>query len=411
MSVSTVYEIHYLCHVKKNIIPLTLGGLGIGTTEFVMMGMLPDVASDFNISIPEAGHLISAYALGVVIGAPLLVAVSSNFAPKRILWALMLMFTVFNAFSAFAPDNMTLLISRFLSGLPHGAFFGVGSVVASRLAEKGKVAQTISMMFAGLTVANLVSVPIGTYIGHEFSWRFTFGMIALIGLVTLLFIHLWLPVMPVKRSGNIRSELSFFKRREAWLILSITAIGTGGLFAWISYIAPLMTEVSGFGADKVPYIMILAGLGMVAGNFAGGRLADKVPPVKACMILLLCMAAALVTIFFISGNQILSLLMTFVAGTLSMAIGSPIQVLMIKTAEGSEMLGAAATQAAFNIGNALGAFLGGLPIVMGFGYASPQLVGAVMAVIGAVFAVILIRYQKAPSTERVNVPLTELAEA
>ena len=411
MVIGIVYRIHYLCPVKKNIIPLALGGLGIGTTEFVMMGMLPDVAGDFNISIPQAGHLISAYALGVVIGAPLLVAVSSNFAPKKILWALMLMFTVFNAFSAFAPDNITLLISRFLSGLPHGAFFGVGSVVASRLAEKGKVAQTISMMFAGLTVANLVSVPIGTYIGHEFSWRYTFGMIALIGLVTLLFIHLWLPVMPVKRSGNIRSELGFFKRREAWLILSITAIGTGGLFAWISYIAPLMTEVSGFGADTVPYIMILAGLGMVAGNFAGGRLADKVPPVKACMILLLCMAAALVTIFFISGNQTLSLVMTFVAGTLSMAIGSPIQVLMIKTAEGSEMLGAAATQAAFNIGNALGAFLGGLPIIMGFGYASPQLVGALMAVTGAVLAVVLIRHQQAPVNQRIGRSLTELAEA
>ncbi|NEU10471.1 MFS transporter [Flavihumibacter sp. R14] len=382
--------------MKKNILPLTLGGLGIGTTEFVMMGMLPDVARDFNISIPEAGYLISAYALGVVIGAPLLVAFSSNFAPKKILWTLMVMFTVFNAFSAFAPDNITLLISRFLSGLPHGAFFGVGSVVASRLAEKGKVAQTISLMFAGLTVANLVSVPIGTYIGHEFSWRFTFGLIALIGVVTLLFIHFWLPALPVKRSGNIRSELGFFKRREAWLILSITAIGTGGLFAWISYIAPLMTEVSGFSANRVPYIMILAGLGMVAGNFAGGRLADRVQPVKACMILLLCMTGALITIYFISGNQILSLVMTFVAGSLSMAIGSPIQVLMIKTAEGSEMLGAAATQAAFNIGNALGAFLGGLPIIMGFGYASPQLVGALMAVTGAALALILIRYQRAP---------------
>jgi DHA1 family arabinose polymer transporter-like MFS transporter len=380
--------------LNKKILPLTLGGLGIGTTEFVMMGMLPDVARDFSISIPQAGHLISAYALGVVIGAPLLVAVSSNFAPKKILWTLMVMFTVFNALSAFAPNNMTLLMARFLSGLPHGAFFGVGSVVASRLAERGKVAQTISLMFAGLTVANLVSVPIGTYIGHEYSWRYSFGMIALIGLVTLLFIHLWLPALPVKRAGNIRSELSFFKRKEAWLILLITAIGTGGLFAWISYIAPLMTEVSGFSASSVPYILILAGLGMVFGNFAGGRLADRVKPVKACLILLLCMSATLVTIYFVSGNQVISLVMTFIAGSLSMAIGSPIQVLMIKTAKGSEMLAAAATQAAFNVGNALGAFLGGLPIIMGFGYASPQLVGAAMAISGAVFAVFLHRSQK-----------------
>ena len=387
--------------MNKNILPLTLGGLGIGTTEFVMMGMLPDVARDFSISIPEAGHLISAYALGVVIGAPLLVAVSSNFAPKKILWTLMVMFTVFNALSAFAPNNATLLVARFLSGLPHGAFFGVGSVVASRLADKGKVAQTISLMFAGLTVANLLSVPLGTFIGHHYSWRYTFGMIALIGLATLLFIYLWLPALPVKRTGDIRSELSFFKRKEAWLILLITAIGTGGLFAWISYIAPLMTEVSGFAAGRVPYILILAGLGMVFGNFAGGKLADRVEPVKACIILLLCMTTALVTIYFVSGNQILSLVMTFIAGSLSMAIGSPIQVLMIKTAEGSEMLAAAATQAAFNIGNALGAFLGGLPIIMGYGYASPQLVGAVMASVGAVFAVMLLRSKREAEVELV----------
>lgn len=385
--------------MNKNIIPLTLGGLGIGTTEFVMMGMLPDVASDLQISIPQAGYLISAYALGVVIGAPLLVAISSNFAPKKILFALMVMFTVFNALSAFAPDNMTLLVARFLSGLPHGAFFGVGSVVASRLAEKGKVAQTISMMFAGLTVANLFSVPLGTFIGHEYSWRYTFALIALIGLITLLFIHLWLPALPVKRSGNLKSELSFFKRREAWMILMITAIGTGGLFAWISYIAPLMTEVSGFSANRVPYILILAGLGMVAGNFAGGKLADRVEPVKACLILLLGMSAALVTIYFISENQALSLIMTFIAGSLSMAIGSPIQVLMIRTAEGSEMLAASATQAAFNVGNALGAFLGGLPIIMGYGFASPQLVGAVMAASGAVFAVFLFKSQREASVQ------------
>jgi DHA1 family arabinose polymer transporter-like MFS transporter len=166
--------------LKKNLIPLTLGSLGIGTTEFVMMGMLPDIAKDFQVSIPVAGHLISAYALGVVIGAPLLVAISSNYPPKKTLTALMVMFTVFNTFSAFAPNHHALFIARLLSGLPHGAFFGVGSVVASRLAEKGKQAQAISIMFAGLTIANLLSVPLGTYIGHHYSWRYTFVLIALL---------------------------------------------------------------------------------------------------------------------------------------------------------------------------------------------------------------------------------------
>jgi DHA1 family arabinose polymer transporter-like MFS transporter len=379
--------------LKKNLIPLTLGGLGIGTTEFVMMGLLPDIAKDFKESIPVAGHLISAYALGVVIGAPLLVAISSNYPPKKILIALMVMFTVFNAFSAFAPDHNALFIARLLSGLPHGAFFGVGSVVASRLADKGKQAQAISVMFAGLTIANLLSVPLGTYIGHHYSWRYTFGLIAFIGLTALLFIQLWLPALPVSRTGNIKSEMGFFKTREAWLILLTTAIGTGGLFCWISYIAPLMTDVGHFSKNSVPLILIVAGLGMVIGNILGGKLADWVAPVKACLILLISMAVALIAIYFVSGNQVLSIIMTFITGALSMAIGAPIQILMIRTAKGAEMLGAAATQAAFNTGNALGAFLGGLPIAMGYGFTSPELVGTAMAITGALFALALLKRQ------------------
>jgi len=377
--------------LKKSLIPLALGGLGIGTTEFVMMGLLPDIAQDFKISIPVAGHLISSYALGVVIGAPLLVAITSNFEPKKTLLALMTIFTFFNAFSAFAPSNTALIIARLFSGLPHGAFFGVGSVVASRLAEKGKQAQAISIMFAGLTIANLLVVPLGTYVGHHYSWRYTFGIVTLIGIITMIFIQLWLPKLPVNRAGNIKSELALFKRVDAWLIILITAIGTGGLFAWISYIAPLMTEVSGFAANTVSYIMVLAGLGMVVGNIIGGRLADKMAPVKACIVLLFAMAATLVLIFLLSGNQVASLALTFIAGALSIALATPIQILMIKTAAEAEMLGAAATQAAFNIGNALGAFFGGLPIAAGLGYASPSLVGACMALFGTVFAWMLIK--------------------
>jgi DHA1 family arabinose polymer transporter-like MFS transporter len=394
--------------LKKSLIPLALGGLGIGTTEFVMMGLLPDIAQDFKISIPVAGHLISSYALGVVIGAPLLVAITSNFEPKKTLLALMAIFTFFNAFSAFAPSNTALLIARLFSGLPHGAFFGVGSVVASRLAEKGKQAQAISIMFAGLTIANLLVVPLGTYVGHHYSWRYTFGIVTLIGIITMIFIQLWLPKLPVNRAGNIKSELALFKRVDAWLIILITAIGTGGLFAWISYIAPLMTEVSGFAANTVSYIMVLAGLGMVVGNIIGGRLADKMAPVKACIVLLFAMAATLVLIFLLSGNQVASLALTFIAGALSIALATPIQILMIKTAAEAEMLGAAATQAAFNIGNALGAFFGGLPIAAGLGYASPSLVGACMALFGTVFAWMLIKRHK-DATGVKTVPVVDLA--
>ncbi|RYE14186.1 MAG: MFS transporter, partial [Sphingobacteriales bacterium] len=291
-------------------------------------------------------------------------------------------------------NNITLLLARFFAGLPHGAFFGVGSVMASRLADKGKQAQAISMMFAGLTIANLLTVPLGTYIGHHFLWRYTFGIVTIIGIITLIFIQLWLPALPVNRTGNTRTELQLFKSPEAWLIILITAIGTGGLFAWISYIAPLMTEVSRFSANSVSYILVLAGFGMVVGNIVGGKLADKIEPVKASGYLLTAMAITLLAIYFFSGNQVISLILTFIAGALSIALASPIQILMINTAKGAEMLGAAVTQAAFNIGNALGAFFGGLPIVAGFGYNSPALVGVLMAGMGIFFTFVLIKRQK-----------------
>ncbi|WP_407430145.1 MFS transporter [Arcticibacter sp.] len=380
--------------MKRKLFPLALGGLGIGTTEFVMMGLLPDVARDFSISIPQAGHMISAYALGVMIGAPLLVAGTSRMAPKTILVGLMLLFTVFNTLSAFAPNDTILLISRFMSGLPHGAFFGVGSVVASRLADKGKQAQAISLMFSGLTIANLLTVPLGTYIGHTYSWRFTFGGIGLIGLITMCAVYLALPALAGSKTSNIRSELKVFSRLDPWLIFLITAIGTGGLFCWISYIAPLMTEVSGFSESTVPYILMVAGLGMFVGNLVGGKLADRLKPLTACVVLLLAMSVTLALIFFFSQSQVMSLVLTFIAGSCSLAIASPIQMLMIQSSKGAEMLGASMTQAAFNMGNALGAFLGGLPIAAGLGYTSPEAVGVGMALTGALIAWVLIIRRK-----------------
>lgn len=360
-----------------------------------MMGILPDVAKDLSITIPQAGHLISAYALGVVIGAPLLIMIGGNIPPKRLLIGLMILFTIFNGFSAFAPNYSTLFIARLLAGLPHGAFFGVGSVVASRIVEKGKEAQAISIMFGGLTVANIIGVPIGTYIGHHYSWRYTFVIIVLVGILTILSLRSWLPAFPAEKDRNLKKELGFFKRKEAWLIILLISIGTGGLFAWYSYIAPLMTEVAGFSASSLTYILILAGVGMLIGNIIGGKLADRISPVKAAFVLLMCMAGTLVLVFFVSSSPILALVMTFVTGIVAFSLGAPIQMLMINTAKGSEMLAASVSQASFNVGNALGAFLGGLPLVAGFSYSSPQLVGAGMAGIGAVFAyVLLVRKRK-----------------
>ncbi|RZM18603.1 MAG: MFS transporter [Pedobacter sp.] len=372
--------------MKKSLFTLTLGGLGIGITEFVMMGLLPDIAKDLQISIPQAGHLISAYALGVVIGAPLLVLIAGSYPPKKILMVLMIMFTGFNALSAFAPDYTTMFIARLLAGLPHGAFFGVGSVVASKLADKGKEAQSVSLMFAGLTVANILGVPLGTYIGHNFSWRYTFVIIVIVGLVTLLSLKTWMPALPATKDRDLSKELNFFRLPESWLIILMIAIGTGGLFSWYSYIAPLLTEVAGFQPSSITYILVIAGAGMMVGNYIGGKLADKFSPAKATISLLVAMSVSLVIVHYVSSNQFMALLMTFITGAIAFAAASPIQMLMINTAKGSEMLAASVSQASFNIGNALGAFLGGLPLLAGYDYTSPVAVGAAMALTGAAFA-------------------------
>ncbi|MCC9070719.1 MFS transporter [Flavobacterium sp. F-65] len=380
--------------MKKSLIALSLGGLTIGITEFVMMGLLSDIALNMNVSIPVAGYLISAYALGVVIGAPLLVIIGRNYPPKKMLLILAMMLAVFNALSIIAPTYEILFASRLLSGLPHGAFFGVGAVVASRLADKGKEAQAVSIMFAGLTLANLIGVPIGTYIGHHFLWRYTFVLIAVIGLLTFLFIYLWMPNLESNTGESMKTQLQFFKRAEAWLIIAITAIGFGGLFSWISYIAPLLTNVSGFSPENVPYILILAGLGMVIGNFIGGKLADKFSPATTVMMLLLVMAIDLFLVYSFSSNQYVSLFLTFLTGCVSFSIVAPIQMLMIQTATGAEMIASAVIQASFNIGNALGAFLGGLPLVAGYSYASPNLIGVGMSVLGILITFIFIQRKK-----------------
>jgi len=375
--------------MNKKLIPLTLGGFTLGMAEFMMMGVLPDVSKSLKISIPSAGHLISAYALGVVIGAPLMVGLFSKLNSKKVLIGLMLAFALFNALFAISPNYNILLVSRVLSGLPHGAFFGIGAVVASKLAEPGKEARAVSMMFAGLTIANIFGVPLGTYIGHTFSWRISFFIVAAFGLSTALCTKLWLPATENSNQGSFKDSLKVFTTINPWLIIGISAIGTGGMFAWISYIAPLMTEVAGYGKNKITFIMIIAGLGMALGNFIGGRLADKFSPLKTTTLLLSTMIVCLLIIAEISQYKISALVMTFITGAVAFAVISPMQMLMINAAKGSEMIASAVLQATANFGNAIGAFLGGIPIAMGYGFTSPEYVGAALALIGVGFCSIL----------------------
>ncbi|PRD56160.1 MFS transporter [Sphingobacterium gobiense] len=377
--------------MNKALIALAFGGLAIGMTEFTMMGILPDIAKDLQITIPEASNLIGLYALGVVVGAPTLVAFSGKYSPRNILLFLMLLFFVFNGIFAIAPNKVLLLTSRFISGFPHGAFFGVGSVVAARLAKPGKEAQAISIMFTGMTIANLAGVPLGTYIGHHYSWRITYGVISLLGLITFLAIYFWMPKMEASKTNNVLKQISYFVRWDAWLMVAVIAIGTGGLFAWISYIAPLVTDVSNIPENRVPLIMILVGLGMFFGNILGGKLADSISPSKAVIIGFISMATCLFVLFFIAHNTYLAYPMAFITGMISFSIGSPLQMMLINNAKGAETFAAAAGQASFNIGNTLGAYLGAIPITLGYAYNYPSLVGVVMASMGAILAYIFWR--------------------
>ncbi len=385
--------------MKKSLSALALGGLGIGITKFSMMGMLPDVAQSLQVSIPEAGYLIAAYALGVVIGAPLLVVAMNRLSPLKTLITLMGLFTLFNGLSVIAPDYGLLLVSRFISGLPHGAFFGVGSVIASRLADPGKEAQAVATMYSGLTVANLFGVPLGTYIGHHFSWRYTFLLIVVVGILTMLALKLWMPKMKAAPKNNPWKDFGIFRNVNVWFMVLLFSVAPGALFAWISYIAPLMTEVSGIADKYLPYIMVLAGLGMFVGNLIGGKLTDTFSPTKVVVAVLVVQILCMLAIYGLSDNVGISLVMTFLTGVTTFALVPSLTLLLLNSVKSdAEMLVASLGPACFNIANALGAFLGGVPINQGYGYTSPALVGAVMAALGIVISLCYIQRSKKQPT-------------
>jgi DHA1 family arabinose polymer transporter-like MFS transporter len=384
----------------KALLALAMGGFGIGLTEFVIMGILPDVANSLGISIPEAGHFIAAYALGVVVGAPILTALGGKWPAHKVLWSLMVWFTLFNTLSAFATDYYSLLTMRFLSGLPHGAFFGIGAVVAGKLARDGKAAQAIATMFAGLTIANVIGVPVGTYLGHHFSWGMSFLMVGVVGLLTLLSIYLWMPRMPKSSERGFGKDMQVFRRPELWAMIALTTIGTGGFFAWYSYIAPLVTQVAGWPENVVGYAMILAGLGMVVGNFLGAKMAERLLPLKAVAISLGLMITVLLINYLIAFNPYAVMAMTFVIGVVAFTVATPIQMAIINTSRGSESLGSSMNQSAFNMGNASGAFFAGLPILYGYGIASASLVGAALAAIGVGIAVTIMAVRRQREVRR-----------
>lgn len=375
--------------MKKSLIALAFGTLGLGIAEFTMMGILPYVANDLHVSIPTAGHFISAYALGVCCGAPILLW-ARKYPLKHILLGLMALMLVGNLCASAAVGYWTLLVARFISGLPHGAYFGVASIVAGKLADEGKGAEAVSIMIAGMTVANLFGVPLGTSLSHMLSWRVTFLLVGCWGLIVLYYIWRWVPHVPGLEDTGFKGQFRFLKKPAPWLILGATALGNGGVFCWYSYINPLLTHVSGFSEESITALMVLAGFGMVAGNLISGRMSDRYTPGRVGMVVQGLICITLILIFFLSPNPWCSALLMALCTAGLFAISSPEQVLMIRVAPGGEMLGGAAVQMAFNLGNAIGAYVGGLAITGGYRY--PALAGVPFALIG--FVLFFVFYKK-----------------
>lgn len=373
----------------KALIALAMGAFGIALTEFVIMGILPEVAGSLQVSIPQAGHFISAYALGVVVGAPVLARVIHRWTSRRALMALMGWFTIFNALSGLAQDYSVMMVLRFLSGLPHGAFFGIGAVIAAKLAREGREAQGIAKMFAGFTLANVIGVPLGTYIGTVFHWSLSFALIGGVGLLTVLSLFAWMPEISTRPASGGPDSLSGMRSRELWALLALTAIGTGGFFAWYSYIAPLLIEVAGLTATDVSYAMILAGVGMVGGNMLGAKMAEWFSPVRAIAVGMFSMAAMLLLNSYLVSDPTWALFMCFAIGLVTFTLAAPIQMAIIDASRGSEMLASSLNQSAFNIANANGAYLAGLPIAYGFGVAAAGRVGAFLSALGAGIALVI----------------------
>jgi DHA1 family inner membrane transport protein len=364
---------------------LGVGGFAIGTGEFVIMGLLPEVARDLHITIPEAGHVISAYALGVVIGAPMLAVLAAHWPRRALLFALMALFAVGNLASATAPGDLSLNLLRFATGLPHGTYFGVAALVAASLAPPHRRASAVGLVMLGLTGATLVGVPIAAWLGQHLGWRAAFVLVGAIAAIACLLIRRFVPDLPAAQGASPLRELGALARPQVWLTLGIGAVGFGGLFSVFSYIKPLLTEVTGMPVGAVPLVLALFGMGMVTGNVVGSRLADKwlLPTIAG---LLVWDALVLGAVTFTAPHAVAISVNVFLVGTI-VAIAPALQIRLMDVAGDAQTLAAALNHSAFNIANALGAWLGGVAITAGMGWTSTGWVGALLALGGmAVFA-------------------------
>lgn len=369
------------------LLALTLGAFGIGTTEFVVVGLLPDIAGSYGVSIPTAGLLVTGYALGVVAGAPVMTGLGTRVSRKRMLLGSLLLLIAGNVLSAVAPTFGLMLTGRIVASLAHGAFFGIGAVVAGTLVRPDKKAGAIAIMFTGLTVATTVGVPLGTLLGQHFGWRLTFLLVALVGVAGFAGVAALVADQPAPRHARLRHELTALANPQVLLAMAMTVLGFGGVFAAITYLTPMMTEVTGYAETSVTWLLVLFGLGFFLGNLIGGKYADRhLMPMLYISLGLLAVVLALFTVT--AHNKIAAAITVVLIGALGFATVPPLQKRVLDQAAGAPTLASALNIGAFNLGNALAAWFGGLVISAGFGYTSPNWVGVGLVLVGLALAAV-----------------------
>jgi DHA1 family inner membrane transport protein len=398
--------------IRLALLALALGGFAIGATEFVAMGLLPNLAADLlpglYASSPDAanaqvGWLISAYALGVVVGAPTIAAAAARWPRKQLLLALLAAFTLATIASALLPSFGLVLVARFVAALPHGAYFGIASLVAAELMGPGKRARGVAIVLSGLTIANVIGVPSITWLGQVAGWRVAYVAVAALFAATFIAVAIAVPFQNGNPGATMRNELRAFGRLQVWLALSIGAVGFGGLFAVYTYVAPLVIEITGLPALAVPLVLVVVGLGMTVGNFVGGAFADR--SVRRTMYLFFGVMLAALLLLALSAQTLPGLLIgVFLVGGAASALSPTIQTRLMDVAHESQSIAAALNHSALNLGNALGAYLGGVVVAAGLGYLAPVWVGFGLSVLGVLLAALTFAIDRSRRHRGVDVP-------
>ena len=374
----------------KGLIALAFGTLSLGVAEFVMMGLLPYIAKDFDVSVATAGHAISAYAFGVMVGA-LALAFLHKFKLKHIVIALVVVQLVGIVATSFANSFKILLLTRFISGLPHGCFFGVGAIVAQRIATNGKGNSAVAIMVAGMTVANVFGVPLGTALAHSVSWRVVFYLLFFWGLIVLFSVIKWLPDTGKIPPTTFKTQFKFLKTVAPWLVLLATFFGNGGMFCVLSYVSPMLTQFGSLPLSYVSAVMVGIGLSMVFGNLISGHLADKLRSGKVFMYFHIMGVVTMILMAAIGFITPIGVVLACLIGLCLFAVGTPQQVSILHTAIGGPLIGSAMIQVAFNFGNMLGALIGGVPFTFNLNLGMVAIFGALLGILGVVCAYL---YQK-----------------